>query len=144
MPNPSGGGIITEQLKQIKDIKWPTPVVHTDNRTYFGNMLYQFNDTHKKGVGSRYRLPIEYGLVYTKSYPNKDYIYLDRYPILPYWNRNYSHPMIEKLSNFDYTKSGATHKLYDKEHIYLHAVIEDTATPSTGYWLAIDDITRTY
>lgn len=144
MPGGSGTGIITEQLKQIKDIKWPSPVVHVDHRTYFGNMLCQFIDTHKKGKGYKYHIPIEYGFVFTKSYPNKNYIYLDRYPILPYWNRNYSHPMIEKLSNFEFTHPTSVHKLYDKDDMYMHGVFEKSANSATGYYLANDDITRTY
>lgn len=145
MPNPGGvSGTITEQLKQIKDIKWPSPVVHTDHRTYFGNMLRQFNDVHKKGIGLKYQNPIEYGFVYTRSYPNKNYIYLDRYPILPYWNRNFSHPMLEKLSNFEYSHPLSDHVLYDKDYVYIHGVFEKSATSASGYWLAPDDTTRSY
>ena len=145
MPTPGGGsGIITEQLKQIKDIKWPTPVVHTDHRTYFGNILCQFLDTHKKGKGYRYHNPIEYGFVFTRSYPNKNYIYLDRYPILPYWNRNFSSPMLEKLSLFEYSHPLSIHKLYDRDDMYIYGVIEKSATNVSGYWLASDDTTRSY
>ena len=144
MPAPGGNtGVITDQLKPLKDIKWPDHMVCTDMRTFNGNMRAQIAGIHSKSKGYK-SLPIEYGFVFTSSYPNKDYIFVDRYPILPYWNRRFSHPFMEKLDSFEFTKAGATHTMDEKDDMHIHYVVEDAANSTTGYHMANDDIVRTY
>lgn len=138
-----GSGTVTDDLIALVEIVTPSNIVENNHRCYMGNLAYSLKTINEPKKGMKFN-PIEYGYVETNSLPNDKYITLDRYTTLPYWNRHYSHPYIEGLSTFTYTKDGATHLFDMYSNIRLHIMVEDAATESGGFKLSHNTIAFTY
>jgi hypothetical protein len=138
-----GTGTVTDQLLPLVEIKIPRGIVETDHRTYMGNLATALIAMNEPLKGMKFN-PIEYGFAFTKDFPNDKFINLERYPSLPYWNRHYSHPYMEELSNFTYKKDGSTHIFGFYDNIRLHMVVEDIANKDLGYKMCNNVVAYTY
>ena len=139
----TGGGVITDELFALGEVNLPRQIVENHHQSYLFNVargLESINDHFKKG---KY-LPMEYVFVTTEKPNNHNYIQLTRYPELPYWNRHYSHPLAEEMSNFSWVKPGALHVYRFYNNMIMHMANEETSKADTGYWLSHKTIAFTY
>ena len=145
MPNKissNEGGTVTDQLEQLTPIQIPREIIAEDTYRYMGNLVRSLYDINIPSTMSKYD-PIEYMYLMTKE-KNDKWIYIKRYTELPYWNKRYSHPIMEEMSNFEWKKDDATHVYDSYANTVLHIALQKGCTADTGYHVNESSITFTY
>ena len=123
-------------LDPIQEVILPDNIVIDQERKFMGNLALSWNDITEPTRGYRKRKIAEFAYAATDELPNSRYIIMTRYPNLPYWNRDYSHPYMEELSNYTYTKLGSHHVYRQYVNSIVHMMVEDAATETNGYKMA--------
>ena len=144
IPQAGGGSSIINLLEPLIEAILPENIIFQDERKYMGNLAFSLSELHKPSSGLRKIIPVEYGYGATENLPNSTYIIMTRYPLLPYWNRYYSHPYIEDLSKFSYSKVGSRHIYRYYNDACAHAMVEISANDVDGFKLAHTVLAFTY
>lgn len=140
----AGGSSLISKIEPLIELTLPENIIYQDERKFIGNLAFTIDQLYTPSLGYRKLQPVEIAYASTENLPNSTFIILDRYPLLPYWNRYYSHPYIEDMAKFLYTKPNAHHVYRYYNNAVAHIMTEDTANDVTGYKLAHSVVAFTY
>ena len=129
-----GGGSVTDILEPVVPVQLPD-IIENNRRCYLGTLVMSWNDINESSKGYRYMMPEENMYVATKD--NNDlFITLNLYTVLPYWNRYYSHPLMEDLSNGDYYNPNANLLSKSYKNAKVHVIEEKDWDERKGYYIS--------
>lgn len=140
----AGGSSLISKIEPLEELTFPENIVYQNERRYIGNLAFTIDQMNQQSIGYKKLQPTEVGYASTRDLPNSTFIIMDRYPLLPYWNRYYSHPYIEDLSKYDYAKEDAHHVYRYYGNAAAHIMVEDTADEINGYKLCHSVVAFTY
>ena len=140
----AGGSSLISKIEPLEELVLPENIIYQDERKYIGNLAFTIDQLYTPYLGYKKMKPVEIAYASTEKLPNSMFIIMERYPLLPYWNRYYSHPYIEEVSKFLYTKEGAHHVYRYYNNAVAHIMTEDTANEIDGYKLAHSVLAFTY
>lgn len=135
---------IIDTLTPLVEPVFPENIVYQNEAKYLGHLSFSLSELNKPKIGIKKMYPLEYAYASTKNLPNGTYIIMQRYPMLPYWNRYYSNRYIEDMSMFAYTKTGAHHVYRCYNNVIAHFMVEDVADEFNGYKLVHPVVAFTY